>query len=253
MIARFLSRRRPPEPTPLPDHIESIRLAALKGDPLAQTQWGQALLSSTFMQGDPTAAAGWFTIAASAGFGPAHNMLGRCYHFGRGVEKNMPKAAEHYEKAAELGDEWGRYNLGILLLRGLGVEADRPRAFILFRDAAQNGHAKSMNLYARFLEEGWEVPQDQQAALSWYRRSAESGDYRGQHNYATALAEAGLVEEALHWWRQAIEDKDMTPDILQAMRRSLTTLGTEGDTALLATVAQRLTTILRKHEDAGPH
>ncbi|AQS85216.1 MAG: tetratricopeptide repeat protein [Acetobacter aceti] len=246
MISRLLPGKRPAERTPLPDHIEQIRLEALKGDPLAQTQWGQALLSSTFMQSDPVAAIGWFTIAANAGFGPAHNMLGRCYHFGHGVDKDLAQAALHYEKSAALGDEWGRYNLGILALRGLGIPADRSRAFALFREAAHNGHAKSMNLYARFLEEGWEVAKDRQEALAWYKRSAEQGDYRGQHNYATALAEAGLVEEALNWWRQAIQDKDITPDILQAMKRSLTAQDMQQDDALLADVDRKLEAFLKK-------
>lgn len=246
MISRLLPGKRPAERTPLPAHIEQIRLEALKGDPLAQTQWGQALLSSTFMQSDPVAAIGWFKIAANANFGPACNMLGRCYHFGHGVEKDLAQAAVHYEKAASLGDEWGRYNLGILVLRGLGMPADRSRAFALFREAAHKGHAKSMNLYARFLEEGWEAPQDRQAALMWYKRSAEQGDYRGQHNYATALAEAGLVEEALSWWRKAVQDKDVTPDILQAMKRSLTALESNGDGTLLANVDRKLDVFLKK-------
>ncbi|NHN83253.1 sel1 repeat family protein [Acetobacter musti] len=232
------SSRSPAVRGPLPEHIEAIRLGALKGDPLAQVQWGQALLDSDYMDSDPKAAMGWFSIAAAAGFGPAENMLGRCHHFGRGCPKDLARAAVHYGRAAALGDEWGRYNLGILTLRGLGMPADRSRAFALFSEAARNGHAKSMNILARFLEEGWETERDPEAALGWYRRSAEGGDYRGQHNYATALAEAGLVAEALDWWRRAVVEA--TSDILLAMERSLMRLGTGGDAGLLARVRERL-------------
>lgn len=238
VLRRFLPRRNTAPPARLPPHIESIRLRALKGEPLAQVQWGQALVSSTFMQNDPVTALGWFRIAATNGFGPAHNMLGRCYHFGWGCDRDFGKAAEHYGKAAELGDEWGRYNLGILTLRGIGMPADRRRALALFTEAAHKGHAKSMNILARFLEEGWEIPQNRAAALDWYRRSAEGGDYRGQHNYATALADAGRLDEALGWWRRAVSDA--TNDILLAMDRSLTRLGAQGDTTLLTQVRARL-------------
>lgn len=223
---------------PLPEHIEAIRIGALKGDPLAQVQWGQALLDCEYMASDPKAAMGWFSIAADAGFGPAHNMLGRCHHFGRGCGKDLALAAVHYGRAAVLGDEWGRYNLGILTLRGLGMPADRARAFALFSEAAGKGHAKSMNILGRFLEEGWETERNPAAALEWYRRSAEGGDYRGQHNYATALAEAGLVDEALGWWRKAVVDA--TSDILLAMDRSLERLGADGDDVLRARVRERL-------------
>lgn len=241
MIDRFRRRklRRPaPERQDLPPEIESIRTGALKGQHLQIVQWGQVLLDSVHMPRDAAAALEWFTIAADAGFGPGHNMRGRCFQFGWGCEKDLTQAAHCYAAAAAAGDEWGRYNLGILTMRGIGMPADLARALDLFRTAANNGHAKSMNLYARFLEEGWTVPKDRAAALDWYRRSAEGGDYRGQHNFATALAEAGQIDEALGWWRRAVVDA--TSDILLAMAQRLAALGEQGDDALLHRVRIRL-------------
>lgn len=241
IVQKFLSRRASthrPAPPVLPPQIEEIRQGALKGQHLQIVQWGQVLLDSVYIPRDPVAALDWFTIAADAGFGPGHNMRGRCFQFGWGCRKDLQQAARCYEAAATAGDEWGRYNLGIMTMRGIGMNADLPRALDLFRTAAGHGHAKSMNLYARFLEEGWVVPQDRAAALDWYRKSAEGGDYRGQHNYATALVDAGKTEEALDWWRQAIVDA--TSDILLAMDQKLTVLGPQGDAALLERVRERL-------------
>ena len=241
IVRKFLGRKarpRRPEAPVLPPQIEEIRQGALKGQHLQIVQWGQVLLDSVHVPRDPAGALEWFTIAASAGFGPGHNMRGRCFQFGWGCEKDLQQAAQCYAAAAAAGDEWGRYNLGILTMRGIGMEADLARALDLFRTAAGHGHAKSMNLYARFLEEGWVVPQDRAAALDWYRKSAEGGDYRGQHNYATALVDAGKVEEALGWWRQAVVDA--TSDILLAMDQKLTALGPQGDADLLERVRERL-------------
>lgn len=237
---RRVVRPQPPRPA-LPAEIEKLRTDAEKGDPEAQTQWGRALLESVYFTSDPDAAFRWFSIAARSDYGPAWNMLGRCAHFGHGCPKDLAQAAQYYAHAARCGDEWGRYNLGILTLRGLGLPASRRRAYELFRQAALNGHAKSMNLYARFLEEGWETPRDPAAALEWYRRSAEGGDYRGQHNYATALAEAGKLPEALSWWRKALPES--TSDILLAMQQRLSALGDNGDPVLLAHVRKRLAEI----------
>lgn len=242
IVQKFLGRRTPTRrsaPPALPPQIEEIRQGALKGQHLQIVQWGQVLLDSVHIPRDPVAALDWFTIAASAGFGPGHNMRGRCFQFGWGCEKDLQQAAQCYAAAAAAGDEWGRYNLGILTMRGIGMASDLPRALDLFRTAANHGHAKSMNLYARFLEEGWVVPKDQTAALDWYRKSAEGGDYRGQHNYATALVDAGKIDEALGWWRQAVVDA--TSDILLAMSQKLTVLGTKGDAELLEQVRGRLT------------
>lgn len=223
----------------LPDFIENIRVRALQGHVLEQVQWGQVLLNSIYVPQNPVQARQWFKIAADAGFGPAHNMYGRCYHFGWGCEADLVRAADCYACAAELGDAWGRYNLGIASMRGLGVPRDLARAFELFKKGAEAGHAKSMNLLARFTEEGWETPRNAEMARVWYRRSAETGDYRGQHNYATLLAEAGHLDEALQWWRRAVVDA--TSDILLAMRARLLAFGERADRPLLEKVEARLT------------
>jgi len=227
--------RKPPTEAPgLPADIEEIRQRALKGHVLEQVLWGKVLLNSSYVPADPASACSWFTIAANAHYGPAYNMLGRCSHFGWGCTQDVGQAADHYRRAAELGDEWGRYNLGILYMRGIGVDRNLLTALKLFEQAARAGHAKSMNLYARFLEEGWEIRQNRKEALLWYERSAWGGDYRGQHNYATYLLEAGEHDEALDWWEQAVVTA--TPDILSAMERVLGSIDGERAKALLSSV-----------------
>ncbi|MBO1324290.1 SEL1-like repeat protein [Acetobacter sp. TBRC 12305] len=246
--------RRGPRPRPrtvrpaLPDDIQAIRQRALLGHHLEQVLWGKVLLNSQFMPPDPKAALVWFRMAADAGYGPAHNMLGRCSHFGWGCPRSLEDAGQHYARAAQLGDNWGRYNLAILTMRGLGRPQDLPTAFALFRTGAEAGHAKSMNIMARFYEEGWVVNQDRAMARQWYHRSAQEGDYRGQHNYATLLAEAGDVQQALHWWEQALPDA--TPDVLLAVERILPQLGKAVPADFATKVATRLEQALRERETA---
>lgn len=236
----FFKNNKKQRDTPiLPNDIEKIRQKAQQGHHLEQVLWGKILLNSNYIPPDQKQARTWFSIAANAGYGPAWNMLGRCAHFGWGADApDLLQAAQYYEKAAALGDEWGRYNLGILYMRGIGVDQDLKKALKLFRHAAQNGHAKSMNIFARFLEEGWEIQQDQKAAIEWYKRSAESGDYRGQHNYATFLIETGRAEEALNWWEKALPDA--TSDILLAMKVSLCKLNQKKASVLYDKLQKRL-------------
>lgn len=232
-------RRRGREtPPPLPDFIEEIRIRAAQGHLPEQVRWGDILLDSIYVPSDRHQARKWYEIAAAAGYAPAHNMLGRCHHFGWGGPIDLQAAASSYETAAHLGDLWGCYNLGIMTMRGIGMPADLRRALDLFRSAAERGHAKSMNLVARFTEEGWHTERNPAEALTWYRRSAEGGDYRGQHNYATALLATGKPAEALDWWRRAAGDA--TSDVLLAMARTLHSLGPDGDTTLLKQVYDRL-------------
>ncbi|GBQ91760.1 hypothetical protein AA23498_1270 [Acetobacter nitrogenifigens DSM 23921 = NBRC 105050] len=224
--------------TPLPDFVLEIRERAAQGHVLDQVRWGDILLSDQYGPRDPEQGREWYAIAAGAGYAPAYNMLGRCHHFGWGCPVDLAKAVSSYRAAADLGDLWGCYNLGIMTMRGLGRPADLEQALFLFRSAADRGHAKSMNLVGRFTEEGWHTPRDPEVALQWYRRSAEGGDYRGQHNYATALLEMGRREDALTWWRRAVEEA--TSDILLAMEKRLRSLGAAGDTALLERARARL-------------
>ena len=240
-LARVVGRKKHskrPAAVVLPDHVQAIFQKAANGHLLEQVLWGKILLNSVFVPSDPAQAFTWFSIAAQTGYGPAHNMLGRCYYFGWGVDKNLSDAASHYAKAAESGDEWGRYNLAILYMRGIGVACDLPKAFQLFQTGAHNGHAKSMNIMARFYEEGWVVEKQPDTALEWYRRSAESGDYRGCHNYATILAEKGQITAALGWWQKALPEA--TPDILSAMSRTLATLEHPEAQVLLLAAKERL-------------
>lgn len=236
-VSRRRRLRREP-PAKLPEMIEAIRARAQQGYVAEQVRWGDILLESIYLPPDPARARQWYEIAASAGYAPALNMLGRCHHFGWGGPVDYSAAADAYGKAAELGDLWGNYNLAIMVMRGIGMEADLPRALALFRNSAERGHAKSMNLLARFIEEGWHTPSDPTLAFDWYRRSAEGGDYRGQHNYATALCALGREDEAYDWWEKAVVDA--TSDILLAMQRQLQPLRSARRDALLGQAAHRL-------------
>ncbi|MGI4959475.1 MAG: tetratricopeptide repeat protein [Janthinobacterium lividum] len=204
----------------------------------AQLMFGQMLLDGGDQPADPVRAMCWFGIAADAGHVPAMNMLGRCHEKGWGTETDHGRAAAFYRRAANSGDDWGRYNLANMLLRGRGVARDRREAWRLFHAAATSGHAKSMNLVGRFLEEGWDRPRDPSGARVWYRHSAEAGDYRGRHNLATSLTEDGHHDEALGWWRQALPDA--TPDILHAMIQVLARIDHADAAPLLLAVRQRL-------------
>lgn len=157
-LRRLFQRSSLKEKNTLPAELETIYKKAVNGHTLEQVLWGKALLNSHYIPHDHDKAREWFYIAASSNYGPAHNMLGRCSHFGWGCPLDLLEAAKHYERAANVGDLWGTYNLAILYMRGLGVEQNMKLAFTLFRRAALKGHPKSMNLLARFIEEGWETP-----------------------------------------------------------------------------------------------
>lgn len=182
-----------------------IYAAATYGHLDAQLHWGQMLLDGIGTERDPEAAFRWFGIAVRSKRADAINMLGRCHQLGWGTPVDFGKAAELYREAAGKSSDWARFNLGCLLLEGKGVARDNDEAFRLFMSAAEQGHVKSLNMVGRCYENGWGCTRDLTEAAQWFRRSAEAGDFRGQYSYAQVLIERGMVDEALPWLRQAID------------------------------------------------
>ncbi|EIK95147.1 Sel1 domain-containing protein [Pseudomonas sp. M47T1] len=201
---------------------QAILTAAGAGLADAQALLGQILLDGQGIERDPSLARTWFGIAADGGHPMARNMLGRCHEHGWGGPQDVEQAAVHYREAAAAGLDWGLYNYANLLGTGRGVPLDHELALACYRRAADMGHAKSMNLLGRYLENGMACEVDAAQGHDWYRRSAQAGDFRGQFSHAAVLAEAGRVDEALHWLQVALDGGNLNflrvsgPALLQA-------------------------------------
>ena len=105
----------------------------------------------------------------------AQIIMGWCYYYGDGVQKDKVESAKWYLKAAEQGDAKAQCNLGVCYANGEGVENDFNEAAKWFRAAAEQGH-----MYAQFnlgssYANGDGVPQDMVEAEKWYRKAAEQG------------------------------------------------------------------------------
>ena len=68
------------------------------------------------------------------GYHYAQFMIGSCYHFGYGTEKDGTKAFEWYTKSAEI------YNVGVFYAEGRGVTKDINKAKDWYAKAAAQGH-----------------------------------------------------------------------------------------------------------------
>ena len=67
-------------------------------------------------------------------------ILGESYHFGvYGLSRDLPKAAELFQKAADQGEDAGLNSLGELYEKGEGVPKDLHKARELYQKAADHG------------------------------------------------------------------------------------------------------------------
>ena len=102
----------------------------------------------------------------------AIHSLGKDYHYGsKGLQKDMRKAVELYNEAAELGSIDALYSLVRLYHSGEGVQQDKNKAIQLWTKAAMKGHAES-----RYILGCWEVEREYpDRALRHFLISAKMG------------------------------------------------------------------------------
>ena len=83
--------------------------------------------------------------AAELGHVKANLLVGICYEFGNGVEKNITAAVKHYIYAAEHGDSNAQANLGGCYFRGEGINKDIEAAEYWWNKSAQAGNMSAQN------------------------------------------------------------------------------------------------------------
>lgn len=118
--------------------MADFREAAEKGCAIAQLEIGEIYREGKLGAFDAAAALRWITAAADQDYPPAINVLAIVYALGQlGVPEDDAKAAELWQKAAELGSDRAMLNLARALERGTGVPANRGAAETYYRRAAE--------------------------------------------------------------------------------------------------------------------
>jgi TPR repeat protein len=100
---------------------------------------------------------------------------------GLGVAKDLPQAAQWYERAANSGDLEAKVNLGLMYVAGEGVKRDPVRAVQLYREAANEGNGMAQNNLGAAYLKGEGVERDDAEALRWLNKAAEQNVSQAQN------------------------------------------------------------------------
>ena len=116
----------------------------------------------------------WLRKAADANNGDAACLLGFCTLVGiLGIEKDADAGVKLLEKAQELGSFGAAGLLGELYERGLGVEKDLEKAFELYQKAyVSEGNCACADRLGRFYYRGEGTKQDREKAMNLFRITA---------------------------------------------------------------------------------
>lgn len=101
--------------------------------------------------------------------------LGKMYTEGVGVDTDMKKAIDWYEKAAAQGYEKAQFKLGLIYHEGSSVEKDRALAFKLFKQAAEKDYPAAQFYLGKMYASGQGVKRDYETAMEWFSKAADGG------------------------------------------------------------------------------
>lgn len=140
------------------------------GDPMAIWHLGNKYrYGRSGLEKDMTRAVELYERAAELGVKEAHYCLGFLYSKGKDVEKDTAKAIRHYEVAAMLGDVDARYSLG----HGEGRAENHDLALQHYLMAAKMGHQNALNAVKGLFTHRYATKADYAAALRGYQSATE--------------------------------------------------------------------------------
>jgi localization factor PodJL len=155
---------------------QTLRLAALAGDPLAAYEVGVRFSEGRGVPASNEEAARWFEIAANKGIVPAQFRLGTLYEKGLGVKKDLIAARDLYRAAAERGHGKAMHNLAVIYAEGPEGKPDYATAAQWFRKAADHGVTDSQYNLAILYARGVGVEQNLAESYKWFFLAAKEGD-----------------------------------------------------------------------------
>jgi len=206
-----------------PNHKEQAfywqNQAAMHGNPYAQYQLGMYYRLGFGVEADIYKARQWYEKSALGKIGAADNELGRIYQFGNGVPKNLKKAAAYYMEGAERGDSWSQLNTGVMYFKGITVPKNYNNAIVWMEKAAQQGNEEAqLDIAIVYLTNSNGAQYDK--FLEWAGKAADQGDVKAM----TILADyyrkgtGGKIDnaQAAMWYRRAALKKNAEAQFMLA-------------------------------------
>lgn len=127
--------------------------------------------------------------SADGGSSAGVNAVGFCYEYGRGVQKNDSMAFHYYQRAAEMDNYLGKYNLARFYLKGIYIHPDTAVARGLFEQATDYVDSNIyLGLIYQYGYHGFEP--DETRALECYDRADNMGSAAGK--FAADALRVGL-------------------------------------------------------------
>lgn len=175
--------------------IDALTIACDSNNTMAMLRLAWCYEDGNGIEQDLEKAIELFEKAAVLGNKNAMNILATCYARGAGVKQNWGKAIELFQQAAALGDAYAMTNLAVTYSIGLVVEKNEKKATELFEKAAALGSARAIANLGVHYEKGIGVDQCWKNALKLYQCAVKLDDEHAMFYLARYYAEGKEVEK----------------------------------------------------------
>lgn len=169
-------------------------------------------------------------------------LLGECYYYGKGTEKDDTQAAKWFGLSAKQKNIEASYAIGTMYNKGIGVPKDEKEALKWLKFAGTRGHVaaqyalgelydykgdsfeeKSFHWRKKAADQGYEPALDDLAfnyeegigtsknlgkAANCYKLLAEKGDVSSMLHLAEIYSQLGKGRQAFGWYKKAAEQND---------------------------------------------
>jgi TPR repeat protein len=164
---------------------EANELAA-KNDPQAMTLIAELYANGLGVGRDDAKAAQMYQRAADLGDPQAMFALALFKFMGRGGPPDHAAGVKLFQSSAKAGNLLASYNLGLLYLQGQDVTKDLKRAAELFQAAARGGVPEAQYALATLYKEGQGVAKDGKRAMQLMQQAAAAGNLDAMVEFAIA-------------------------------------------------------------------
>jgi TPR repeat protein/serine/threonine protein kinase len=227
-----------------PEAVKWLRLAADRGQPMAQSTLGTMMVMGMGTKKDPAGALALLRQSAAQGIPEACNTIGYMYETGIGLPMNHEEAMLWHKKAKELslkaparrrraiettlqqsGDsdtmiedfeiQRKRGDLRAMFIIGMkkAQEPNYTEAMKWFKMAADLGDMNSQRILGAMYQTGRGVPKNAALALPWYEKAAVQGDPMAQRELASIYMKGVDVPKdprrALKWLKRSADSGDL--------------------------------------------
>ena len=206
-IRKFEIAKKLLELNPTPERSEKIKRNLVDSLNLGNLEAGlllvQELLSGDILQKDSTVALKILNDLANRNNPQALALLGDFYFRGDGVKRDVKKAIQFYERAAEQNLPEVHLKLGLIELESMAdTKGDRSKGLSYLKAAADKGSLEAQKIYAE------EMLREQKytIAAKYFEESANQGDIDSMVSLAELGAQQSNIThkiDSVYWYIQA--------------------------------------------------